>query len=226
MKNRIVSILLAVALLFALAVNASAENSGPDLTQRGSLTFTMELGGEPLTKGNLNLYHVASIEMNEEYIYEFRLIDVLADDELSLENVNDPILADELLRRAKDSGLQSINAPIRDGMVTFQDLPTGLYLVWQGKEDVDQDLMPIQPFVISVPRLQGDVYVLDVVAAPKVPIETEPTQPTTPPPPPGGDLPQTGQMNWPVPVMAVSGAVLMIIGWILCAGRKRSGYEK
>lgn len=33
-------------------------------------------------------------------------------------------------------------------------------------------------------------------------------------------LPQTGTLNWPVPVLTVSGLLLMVLGWYLC-GRKR-----
>lgn len=39
-------------------------------------------------------------------------------------------------------------------------------------------------------------------------------------------LPQTGQMNWPIPVMTVSGLALFLLGWFLCFGRKRDSYEK
>ncbi|MCD7821787.1 MAG: hypothetical protein LUG64_06230, partial [Clostridiales bacterium] len=40
-------------------------------------------------------------------------------------------------------------------------------------------------------------------------------------------LPQTGQLNWPVPVLAVSGVVLFALGWGLSrSGRKREGYAK
>lgn len=39
-------------------------------------------------------------------------------------------------------------------------------------------------------------------------------------------LPQTGQMNWPIPVMTVAGLALFIFGWYLCFGRKREGNEK
>lgn len=39
-------------------------------------------------------------------------------------------------------------------------------------------------------------------------------------------LPQTGQLNWPVPVMIVTGLTLFAIGWMLCFGRKKENYEK
>ncbi|MBE6967137.1 MAG: LPXTG cell wall anchor domain-containing protein [Ruminococcaceae bacterium] len=34
-------------------------------------------------------------------------------------------------------------------------------------------------------------------------------------------MPQTGQLNWPVPVMAIIGATLFITGWVLCLRKKR-----
>lgn len=226
MKRRIVFMLTAVALLLALAVNASADNSMPDLTKKGSLTFIMEFGGEPLTNGKLNLYYVASIEMIEQDKYGYRLVEALNGYDLDLENINDPDLATELLSCVQNASLQQITAPIKDGVVKFDKLDTGLYLVWQNEEDASEGFSPIQPFVISVPQWQNDHYALDVVAAPKVPIETEPSPPPPPPPPPPPNLPQTGQLNWPIPVMALSGVVLIILGLILCVGRKRSGHEE
>ncbi|MDY2814374.1 MAG: LPXTG cell wall anchor domain-containing protein [Dorea sp.] len=32
-------------------------------------------------------------------------------------------------------------------------------------------------------------------------------------------LPQTGQLNWPVPVMAMSGMLLFMIGWSMYRGK-------
>lgn len=226
MKNRIVSILLALAMLFVIAVNASATNAMPDLDKKGSLTFTMELGGQPLTSGKLNLYQVGTIEELSEDEYGFRLFAAVGRTAVTQDELYDPVVAEEILTSAKDSGLPAITAPIENGTVKFENLQTGLYVVWQDEGDAPEGLLPIQPFLISVPRWQGDHYALDVEAEPKVPVETKPTEPTEPTTPPDDKLPQTGQLNWPIPVMALSGAVLMIIGWILCLGRKRSGYEK
>ena len=36
----------------------------------------------------------------------------------------------------------------------------------------------------------------------------------------GSKLPQTGQTNWPIPVLAVLGLTLIAIGWALCDGRR------
>lgn len=39
-------------------------------------------------------------------------------------------------------------------------------------------------------------------------------------------LPQTGQLNWPIPAITIAGLVLFVTGWILCFGRKRERNEK
>lgn len=81
---------------------------------------------------------------------------------------------------------------------------------------------------------------------PETPVNPEtPTTPTTPKTPvtgavlPGGPepsvsqpiptvpvLPQTGQLNWPIPVLVVLGLCLFSIGWVLRTGKKKDGYEK
>jgi len=48
--------------------------------------------------------------------------------------------------------------------------------------------------------------------------------------PPLGDLPQTGMLNWPIPVMSVSGLILFTAGWIVVIkdreGKKRASRDK
>lgn len=55
------------------------------------------------------------------------------------------------------------------------------------------------------------------------PTETEPEKPK-PTLPVGSVLPQTGQLNWPVPVMAAAGLSLLVLGWYLNRGKK-NGHE-
>ena len=50
------------------------------------------------------------------------------------------------------------------------------------------------------------------------PTPTEP-KPTKPKPDPG-KLPQTGQLNWPVPVLATLGLLLLVAGIFLRSGKK------
>lgn len=237
MHNRILAVLLAVMLMFAVAVNASAAEEGmmpmPDLSMKGSLTFTMDVDGQLLDSGNLNLYYVAGLVQTSERRYDFRLVDELeaVGATLDTDDLYDAAQAKRLLADAHEALDRHLSLPIEDGKVRFDNLNTGLYLVWQDADDASDGYDAIAPFLISVPKWQNGIYALDVDANPKVPFVTEPPPPDTPPPPPHTpppppELPHTGQLNWPIPVMAISGTVLLIVGWILCAGRKRCHGEK
>ena len=222
MKNRILSALLALILMSVLIVHASAAHPVPDLSPNGSLTFAMELDGTALDNGNLNLYKVGEIA-EDDGNYFFQLID---EREITKESQIDENLAKEMLTLAKEMSLTKLTAPIEEGSAEFADLPVGLYVVWQDEKDATKGLFPIQPFLISVPRFQDGTYELDVLAKPKNAPETIPPESTEPPPPPPPKLPQTGQLNWPVPVMALTGTMLFVAGWILCMSRKRISNEK
>lgn len=229
MNNRILAVLAAIAMLFAFAVNTSAEK--PELPQTGSLTLTMEADGKPLDSGRLNLYRVAELRRVEENQYDFQLLDALTaiGATLDTEALYSDVQAQALLTKAQAALEQYQALPIENGKVCFSELPSGLYLVWQGEQDASDGYNAIAPFLISVPKWQGGSYAMQVEAKPKVPFITEPPDtppppPDTPPPPP--NLPQTGQLNWPVPVMAIGGIALLILGLILCTGKRRCGREK
>ena len=229
MHNRIFAVLLVLITVFSCAVNASAVEM-PDLTQKGSLTFAMESGGELLDGGSLNLYRIASLDSVTEDRYDFRLREELSEAGATLDTdaLWDGAQAERLLAQSKDAlKEQYLSAPIIVGQAEFTDLEVGLYLVWQGSEDVTEGYAAISPFLISLPQWHDGVYEFDLEASPKVPfVPTPPPPPTEPPPSPPPELPQTGQLKWPVAAMAVSGSLLLMLGLILCAGRRRCGREK
>ena len=217
MKKRISVLLVCLLLLMSMAVTAHATHPVPNLEDPGSLTLLMDVDGEPLNSGKLNIYRVGDIT-EEDGNYFFTLMDgtkVTTDAQVTLE------LAAQMLNLAKEQQLIARIAPVEEGRAEFHDLDNGLYVVWQATADACESFSPISPFLISVPRYANGEYTLDVVAEPKVPFETEPstTPPDTPPPPPY--LPQTGQLNWPIPALALAGSLLMIIGFIICASKRK-----
>ena len=184
---------------------------------------------QDLDSGKLHLYQVATLVPMGGVVYDFQLLDVLsaAGATLDTEDLYDGAQSERLLAAAQTAMPSGyMTTPIADGKARFENLDAGLYLVWQDKAGACEGYDPIHPFLISVPRLQDGAYTMHVVADPKVPLHTEPTPPPPPPPPPPPDIPQTGQMNWPIPVMAVAGTVLLVVGCILLAGRKRAGHEE
>lgn len=230
MKNRILSVLAALAFVFTLAIHASATGEMPPLHEKGSLSLAMHYDGKPLEDGKVNILQVGSVEENAEGNYDFRIFAPLGRETITQQELYDPEVAGQLLAKAKVTHSQNvISKAIVSGNAVFEDLNTGLYLVWQEEADASAGLSPFQPFLISVPRMLDGAYCLDVTAAPKVPLLPEPTEPppTTEPEPPTPSLPVTGQLNWPIPVLTVAGVLLIMIGLILCVvSRKRNGYEE
>lgn len=114
----------------------------------------------------------------------------------------------------------SMSVPDKDGAVKFKDLPLGTYLVVQSQAASKRE--EIDPFIITVPQIDGENYVYDVDAAPKTgtsdvsPTTTAPTRPS------GNKLPQTGQLWWPVYVLTSVGLACFMVG-IYC--RKRNSHE-
>lgn len=100
-----------------------------------------------------------------------------------------------------------------DGTVVFTDLPDGRYLVVQ--ETPAEGFAAFESFTVEV---QGG----EVAAAPKMQPGTEeaPPEPETPPQS-DTDLPYTGQVTWPIPVLAAAGFALILLGVCLCMRGKR-----
>lgn len=222
MKKRILLFLFTLVLVHSFALTIYANHPVPDLSKNGSITFAMNLEDVLLDGGRMNLYKVGDI-VEQDGNYSFCLVEKLRDVDVDLSKVTDPNVVSQLVASAQKAELTVITVPIVKGTATFVDLSAGLYVVWQADSDATEGFSPIQPFLISIPKFQNGEYILDVLANPKVPLETEPTEPTeptSPPPPPPPNLPQTGQLNWPIPVMAILGCVLFALGLILCPGRK------
>ena len=83
----------------------------------------------------------------------------------------------------------------------------------------------MEPFLVSVPMEENGSYIYDVDASPKVELAKLPVEPSKPEQPelPGGSkLPQTGQLNWLIPLLVVSGLCLLSAGWLLLFGKRKS----
>ena len=228
MRKQLTALLAALAVLVLLAAPVSAQEI-PDPKMTGSLTLWMSYDGKPLEDGSLTLHRVGDLSIDDGNA-GFILIKELEGGP-ALTDLNDPTLAQDLVSLARSRNLPALQESIEAGWVTFSPLEPGLYVVSQRTSQASDGFAAIQPFLISLPRWENDGYVYDLTASPKVPLvpaETMPPPPTTPtgpstPPPP--DLPQTGQLNWPVPLLAVSGMTLFIIGWSLCFSNRRKCHE-
>ena len=229
MRKRIIAITLLIVLLCTVSVSAAAHEV-PDPDRLGSITVAMTYRGRPISGGSLTVYRVADV-VSENGNMVFDYTDDFADCTIPVTDLESSRLPEALRRIARDKGLSGVTQSLgRDGKTVFSDLEIGLYLVVQ--HEAAPGYTRINPFLVSVPQNRDGHYIYDVDTAPKnIPgpeeIPTEPTEPTRPaePPKPEDHLPQTGQLNWPVPVMAAAGMLLMVGGICLHVSGKRKRDE-
>lgn len=210
MLKRILALLAAVVLLSA-SISASAHDV-PDFDRRGSISVSMYYRGQAVPGGTLSLHRVGDVVENNGD-YSFAPAGEFADSGLSYD-VLSASLAQELARHAAMDKLRGETLTVdKHGQVVFTDLEPGLYLIEQRRAATGYNC--IAPFLIGLPGWENEAYVYDLDATPKLELTL------APPPTPSGKLPQTGQLNWPVPVLAASGLFLFVSGWFLFFAQKK-----
>lgn len=214
--NNRIALLLAVCLLFLLPVSAS-ESEPVDENTKGSITVEMRYDGQPVTGGVLNAYQVGQVQ-TVEGVTLFVKTDPMADFPGDFSDVTVPKLAEDLAAFVQEHDVEPCAASRNwNGTAVFSNLDLGLYLIVQTQPS--DGFEPLTPFLISIPMREDGSYVYHVNADGKFELHREP-EPTTPTTPPDPTLPDTGQLNWPIPVLVLLGLLLFSAGWVLRFGKK------
>lgn len=205
---------LLLVLLCCYPMTAAAED-----LPTGSIQVDLVHAGEPVSGGSLTLYRVG--ELNAEGT-GFVLCSCFVDSGVVLNEVSDPDKAAALAVYVAQQSIEGITLQ-NDGSVCFEGLPAGLYLIVQ--QESAENFEPICPFLISIPMAVNGTYTFAVNASPKVDLQPMETMETTETADIVPSLPQTGQLKWPIPVLALAGTVLLAFGLLCCAKRKRDDHE-
>lgn len=221
MKRRILSFICVLMLLCAVSISVSAHDV-PDLSRSGTIHITMRHGDVTIPGGTLTVYRVGMIyEDNGNYGYV--LTEEFAESNISLVNIQSAELASDLSDYAQTNSIPGETKTIdENAQVNFENLELGLYLFVQYEAAEGYNLA--NPFLVSVPAVVDGQYIYDVDGTPKLdPITVKPTEPTEPtePKPQEPTLPQTGQLNWPIPLLAVVGLLFLTVGCLLYMWKKR-----
>lgn len=209
--RKVLLLLLAAAMLLGLCAPAFAHDV-PDLSRTGTLNITMRFDGAQVGGGTLTAYRAGEIR-EDGGSYSFVTTGRFTESGEVLWEIDSARLAEDLAAFAEEKELAGVTKNIgSDGKVQFENLESGLYLMVQ--QTAADGYSKAAPFLVSVPMLEDGAYVYDVDASPKVELEKVPA---TNPPSSSTDskLPQTGQLNWPVPVMATAGVGLFTCGWVI-----------
>ena len=234
MVKKVLLVLTALILILSVSVSVLA-GPVPDTGRRCSVTISFQKNNTPVSGGSVICTRVGYIH-KEGGTYSFRRVL----DHKQLVNLEDPDTAVELERYVNQNSITgTVKTVGKTGTVKFADLETGVYLIRQ--KTAPEGYMAMKPFLVTLPYLKNGEYIYDVDASAKTELDKEPTEPTGPSTPtepteptgpstptepteptePGGDSPQTGQLNWPVPVMAILGIFCLCLGMFFTTKEKK-----
>ena len=230
MKNRphIQPLVAVMAIVMLLAVNVCsvyAADREPDLQKEGSISITLtdKKKDTAVTGGEITLYQVASAVMEDGTVH-YQYVNGFENCGISLDDLEDSELAGNLERKLSASAEGVTKTVDGKGTVRYTDLSAGIYLLVQTKASEGYD--KIDSFIATLPLKMDGVWVYDVDASPKVGTVTA-VQPDTPKNSGTSKnqnlpdrLPQTGQLDWPVPVLSIAGLLLFSTGWMLRRSKK------
>ena len=219
--KRILTFLMALSVLLTLPVVASA-HPVPDVSEECSIEVVVSYDDKAVDGGTLTAIKVGYVDENDGNYFFSQVITGEKLEDISSSTAPSAQLT--FYNQNKDTyTFYTQTQSVEDGKALFSDLPMGLYLIVQYTAASGYSKM--DPFLVTVPYLKNDTYVYDVDVLAKSELEREPEPTKAPPVDPGNKLPQTGQLNWPVPLMAVAGLALFTVGWVLYFGKKRDRYE-
>lgn len=226
--KRAILFVLVLTILFITVNTAVFSHAVPDLDRRGSISVTMRYGTNTVPGGSMAIYRVADVR-SENGNYVFVPCGDFASLNEKMTDVESDALAFSVAAFIAQNKLTGETRPIdAQGKVSFKDLEPGLYILIQTLSSKGYNCA--NPFLISIPMYDGE-YIYDVAASAKVELSKDnnnPFEETTPESGSNNDnkLPQTGQLNWPIPILLVSGTALVLTGLILCFGQRRGKNEK
>lgn len=213
MNHKVSILLLSIAAALAVLLGCLSPKvqaaEAPDLSRKGEISLQLREGHQ------VTLYRVAEpLETGGNYLW--RLTEDFAGSRLDLTDLHREKLPRSLCNWADMKSLEGVSSTAgKDGRLVFPDLEPGLYLLRQ--KEAGAGFYPLSPFLVTVPRLNGETWVYEVDAMPKTQLVEKPGDKPNPKPNPNPNpkLPQTGQLNWPVPVLAGSGLLLFALGLAL-----------
>ena len=197
-------VLLTAVMAFSLCVTVYAADS-VDLNEIGSVSISMKSSDGESAGGTVALYRVADIIWAGE-TYAFDYTEDFKNCTYALDDLESPEVAVRFADYAVDENASALRADVIDGTVLFEDLSVGIYLAIH--ENAADGFSESKPFFVTLPIADGDSWDYTVDASPKVNIEREDVSSPD-------NIPQTGQLKWPIPVMAAAGVLLLAIGVIL-----------
>lgn len=215
--KKVITLVLALSVLLLLPLTAYAHDV-PQERDDCSIEVIVRYDGENVDGGTLTAIKVGYVDEEDgNFFFSQEFTNIKIED---IASSNAPKTQQEFYNNNKSNyDFYTQTQTVENGKATFSGLSTGLYLIVQNR--AADGFSKLGAFLVSVPYMEDGEYQYHVTAAIKSELEREP-EPTEPPPtePDDPKLPQTGQLNWPIPLMVVAGLALFAVGWMLCFRKK------
>lgn len=214
------------AVLSALLILAVSQIAVFAMPGAGNITVVMinKATKKPMSGQEIVLVKVADCAYTDSG-YEFNLTDEFSKTGV---DINDTDAAQELYNQLKSvSATGYIAVSDNDGKAVYTDCVIGAYLIYSQNE-------LFNPFLVFVPLETDEEYIFTVTAEPKIDFPDEP------PPEPTSEvtttsdnieltteasgkeqLPYTGMLQYPIPLLGCAGLVLFAKGFLDYAGSKK-----
>lgn len=210
--KQFVSVILALCIVLSAALCVDAAEIGP-----GSITVTVQYEATGVTGGDLTAVRVGYVDSLAKVFRKF-----VTHDEITNVGSADTVAQMQNFYSAYKNtfDFDTYTTLVSNGSAVFSEIPMGLYLVYQENPAPGFEKLP--SCLVTVPY-NGEMNV-SAVSKMGLKLQAEPVPPpiVTPDTPASntGKLPQTGQLTWPIPWLAVTGIALFVLGCWLCFGRK------
>ena len=220
--------LLAAVLLLACMPAAAYAVPAVDVTAQCALTVRCAYASAPLGGVSVRVYRAADADAN----MRFTLAPAFAASGVDLVAMTGAAqwssAAAALAKYAQETKLTPEYSGKTDasGALALSALTPGLYLVVTEAYTANSGVYSAAPSLVALPGLNaaGDAWEYSVAVSPKMEFTAVSPSPSASPVPTAtpsptyplyGRLPQTGQLNWPVPVLALAGLALVAVGvWL------------
>lgn len=177
-KRKIIQVVLATVLATLVTIGSTAAGV-VDFTRNGSISVTLQTAAHSVVSGaKLELCRVAVL--SDSAVPEYTLTEDFENCGISVDDIADSTAAKHLAAYAVAHSVQTVTAVTdSDGKAVFNDLPLGVYLVYQSGGG--EKFYPIDPFVVTVPvtSASGTDWLYDVDASPKTQLRPTTAEVTT-----------------------------------------------
>lgn len=251
MRRLVINLIMVCVLIMGMTVPVMAYTL-PSTSAICSVTITMQDNGKVVSGGSLTLYKTGEVHPTAR-TYTFLPTEEFKNSGIPVHDYQNEQVAERLANYAVTNNISGVVKEIgEDGLVEYGELQPGLYMIAQ--TETAAGYVKIAPFQLAVPEFDGKEYEYNIGAMPKVvSVEYETGEESTEeeqdqfgedgikeePPTDDelmgetelvdeekGKLPQTGQLKWPVPVLAIIGLLMFAAGWYMHNVQRKGGYEK